>query len=267
MKRFFFIEQASFILSLTKRDLASRFKGSLLGALWLVINPLFTFALFYTVFSMILKVRWASVLPDGSTVEQPGSLSLFTGLIVFWFFSDCLTRAPGLMRENVSYIKKVVFPLEILPIVVVLGALFTALVNWCMLFIFYLFVVGMPTWHILYLPLIFLILAVGTLGVVYGLSALGVYIPDIRAMVVPISLMFMFLTPIMYPISFVPEKLRIFIMLNPLTGVVESLRQILFGATSPSILILSALTLTALILCFLGYFGFQKLRKGFADVI
>ena len=150
---------------------------------------------------------------------------------------------------------------------VVLSTLFTALVNWCMLFIFYLFVVGIPSWHILYLPLIFLIFAVGTLGIVYVLSALGVYIPDIKAMAGPISLMFMFLTPIMYPISFVPESLRVLIMLNPLTGIVESLRQILFDATSPSILIMSSLAFGALAFCPLGYLGFKKLRKGFADVI
>lgn len=267
MKNIFFIKHAHFMWSLTKRDIAMRFRGSLLGAVWLLINPLFTFALYFTVFSVIMKVRWSTINSDGTVVEHPGALLLFSGLIAYWFFSECLTRAPGLMRENVSYVKKVVFPLEILPIVAVLSALFTACVNLCLLFIFYLFVIGIPSWHILYIPLLFLILALGSLGVVYVLSALGVYIPDIRSLIGPISMMFMFLTPIMYPLSFVPKKLQVYIKLNPLTGVVETLRQVLFEATSPSITSLAVLTISALLLCFSGYWSFQKLRKGFADVI
>lgn len=267
MKKFFFIEQSTFIWSLTKRDIAMRFRGSLLGAVWLLINPLFTLALYFTIFSVIMKVRWATINPDGTVVEHPGALLLFAGLIAYWFFSECLNRAPGLMRENVSYVKKVVFPLEILPIVAVLSALFTAGVNLCLLFIFYLFVIGIPSWHVLYIPLIFLILSLGNLGVVYVLSTLGVYIPDIRSLTGPISMMFMFLTPIMYPLSLIPEKMRAYIKLNPLTDVVEILRQVLFEATSPSTSTMAILTISAFVLCFLGYLSFQKLRKGFADVI
>lgn len=205
--------------------------------------------------------------PDGQSVEQPGALALFTGLIAYMFFSECITRAPSLMRENSGYIKKVVFPLGVIPVVAVLSALFSAGVNFCLLLVFYLFFVGVPTWHIIFFPLLFLALAIGTLGIVYGLSALGVYLPDLKAVIGPISLAFMFLTPIMYPLSLVPEKMQKVVLLNPLSTIVEGLRSVLFEQTPPTLREIGILTVTALCLLLIGFYSFKKLRKGFADVI
>lgn len=255
------------IAGLTKRDIATRFRGSLLGALWLVINPLFLLSLYYYVFSFILNIRWQTVMPDGRTVEQSGTLSLFAGLIAYTFFSECLIRAPGLMRENVSYIKKVVFPLAVLPVVATLSALFSAGVNFCLLLIFYVFSVGMPPWEVIAFPFFFLLLALGTLGVVFGMSALGMYLPDLKAVVGPVATAFMFMTPIMYPASMVPESVRAIVRYNPLAIVVEGLRASLFNVAWPGVHEILLLGAICAALAALGVFGFMKLRKGFADVI
>jgi len=263
----FSLEKAHLMVSLAKRDIALRFRGSWLGMLWLAINPLFSLGLYYYVFSVVFKVRWQSISPDGQISERPGALSLFTGLIAFMFFSECLTRAPGLIRENHSYVKKVVFPLEVLPLAAVGGALFSAGVNFCIFLIFYLCTLGLPSWHIVFCPLIFLILAVGTLGVVYGLSALGMYLPDLKSLMGPVSMAVMFLTPIMYPLSLVPERLRWVVRLNPLTPIVEGLRKALFDKALPSVPGLLILLSAALIFLALGFYGFSRLRRGFADVL
>jgi len=262
-----FIEQTYFVLSLAKRDIAIRFRGSLLGAVWLVINPLFTLGLYYYVFSVIFKVRWTSVSPDGHVVEQPAALSLFIGLIAFWFFSDCITRAPSLIRENSSYVKKVVFPLGTLPVMAVLSALFSACVNLCLLLIFYVCSIGLPSWYVIFCPVLFIILATGTLGVVYGLSALGMYIPDLKSLMGPISMAIMFLTPIMYPLKNVPGRLQKVVQLNPLSSIVEGLRNVFFDHVMPSLSGMLILSIVAVLLLAFGFYGFKKLRKGFADVL
>lgn len=255
------------ILSLTRRDIAMRFRGSLLGALWLVINPLFLLSLYYYVFSFILKIRWQSVAPDGASVSQPGALALFAGLIAFMFFSECFTRAPSLMRENASYVKKVVFPLAVLPVVATLSSLFSAAVNFVLLLLFFVFTVGIPPLGVLAFPLFFLLLALGTLGIVFGLSALGMYLPDLKAVVGPVATAFMFITPIMYPASMVPESVREIVLLNPLAIVVEGLRASLFNMNWPGAREVLLLAGGSLFLAVLGFLGFMKLRKGFADVI
>jgi lipopolysaccharide transport system permease protein len=257
----------SITLNLTRRDIAARFRGSLLGAFWLVINPLFMLALYYYVFSFILKVRWLILKQNGQSVEQPGALALFCGLIAYLFFAECITRAPALICENSNYVKKVVFPLSVLPVVAVLSSFFSACVNSCLLLLFYLFSVGLPSWHIIFFPLFLLALATATLGVVYGLSALGVYLPDLKAVMGPVSLAFMFLTPIMYPLSLVPQKMRTVVLLNPLSTIVEGLRNALFEQTPPSPHEAGVLAAVAFGLLFLGFHAFKKLRKGFADVI
>jgi lipopolysaccharide transport system permease protein len=252
---------------LTKRDIAARFRDSLLGAVWSVVNPLFSLAIYYYVFSIIFQARWAILRPDGQPADTPSALVIFTGLIAINFFSECLLRAPGLVRENPSYVKKIIFPLEILPLVAVGSALFTAGISLVLLVLFYIWSIGLPGWHILFFPLIFAALTLLALGVVYGLSALGVYLPDLKNVVGPVSMALMFLTPIFYPLSVIPADLRAYILLNPLTTVVEELRRALFAQAAPDGANLLALFAVSLLTLALGFYGFTKLRRGFADVL
>jgi lipopolysaccharide transport system permease protein len=252
---------------LARRDIAARFRGSLLGILWLVLNPLFQLSIYYYVFSLVFKARWAMIRPDGQTLEPPSALVLFVGLIAFSFCSECLIRAPGLIRENPNYVKKVIFPLETLPLVACLSALFNAAVSVGLLFAFHLILIGLPGWQVVFVPLIFAALLLLTLGLVYGLAALGVYLPDLKNVMGAATLALMFLTPVVYPLSAVPEGLRPWILLNPLTVVVEDLRAVLFAQMPPDWPRLLALFAFAACVLALGFFGFHKLRKGFADVL
>lgn len=252
---------------LAKRDFSARFRGSILGAFWMIVNPLFTLAIYYYVFSLIFKARWQVLLPSGEDAEAPSALVLFMGLICFNFFSECFNRAPGLIRENPSYVKKIVFPLEIMPLVSITSALFTATINICLLFLFYVFSVGLPSWQALLLPLTFLPLVIGCLGLVYCLSALGIYLPDLKSLVGPISMSFMFLTPIMYPLSIVPDKIRNYVLLNPLTHIVEQTRAVFFAQTLPMWTHWLVLMGGSVLFLALSFWMFRKLRKGFADVL
>jgi lipopolysaccharide transport system permease protein len=205
--------------------------------------------------------------PGGQLVDLPTAPVLFVGLIAFNFFSECLTRAPGLIRENPSYVKKIIFPLEILPFVVVCSALFTAGIGMVLLVVFYAYLIGMPDWHILFFPVIFAALIMLALGVVYGLSALGVYLPDLKNAVGPVSMALMFLTPIFYPLSIISAEMQSYILMNPLTMVVEELRRALFAQAAPSASSLLVLFGLSAVVLALGFCGFRKLRRGFADVL
>lgn len=252
---------------LAKRDFSARFRGSILGAFWMIINPLFTLAIYYYVFSLIFKARWQVLLPSGEDVEAPSALVLFMGLICFNFFSECFTRAPGLIRENPSYVKKIVFPLEIMPLVSVTSAFFAAMINVCLLLLFFIFSVGLPSWQALLLPITFMPLITVCLGLVYCLAALGVYLPDLKSLVGPIAMSLMFLTPIMYPISVVPESMRGYVLLNPLTHIVEQTRCVFFAQTLPLWPQWLLLMGGSMLFLALSFWLFRKLRKGFGDVL
>jgi lipopolysaccharide transport system permease protein len=262
-----FTASSQLIRDLIKRDIVVRFRGSLLGATWAVVSPLFSLTIYYYVFSFVFKARWEMLRPDGQSVDLPTTPVLFIGLIVFNFFSECLIRAPGLIRENPGYVKKINFPLEILPMVAVFSALFTAGINMILFSFFYIFITGFPTWHAFIFPIIFLPLVMLSLGIVFGLGALCVYLPDLKNIMPPFSMALMFMTPVFYPLGIVPEKLQFYVLLNPLTMVVENLRKILFAQALPSVAVLLSLYGISMLVLVLGFYSFMKLRRGFADVL
>ena len=260
-------QQLYLLISLAKRDFASRFKGAALGLLWAIFTPLFTLAVYYFAFGVVFKVRWQSMGFSSTGTEPPSVLIMFTGLIFFNFFAECLTRAPSLYRENPNYIKKVIFPLELLPIVVIITAAVNACISLVLLTILYIALVGLPGWQILLLPAVFLPLLLGGLGGIYALASLGVYVPDLKNIVTPLSMVFMFLTPIFYPEALVPEQYHWVFMANPLAGVIKQARMLLFTNEFPSLLQYAALLFCGVLLCLCGYLFFKKLRKGFCDVL
>ena len=186
---------------------------------------------------------------------------------MFNLFAECINRAPSLIISNTNYVKKVVFPLEILPWVSLGAALFHSIISLFVWLIVYVIFYGIPHLTVLLLPLIMLPFIFLTMGLSWGLSALGVYLRDISQLVGIFTTALMFLSPIFYPITALPESYQRIMLFNPLTSVIESIRDILFWGRLPDMTILLLFFIVALLIAFLGFAFFQKTRKGFADVL
>jgi lipopolysaccharide transport system permease protein len=251
------------IARLAKREIDARYRGSVLGALWAFVVPLMMLGVYTFVFSMVFQIRW-----DMPTEGQGAfALLLFSGLIIFNLFAECVTRASSLMLENVSYIKKVVFPLEIMPWVSMHVALFNAAVSFVILLVFYLVVHGLPPATILLLPVVVLPLVVLILGLVWFFASVGVFLRDVQPFVGVVTTMMMFLSPIFYPLSAIPETYQSLIHMNPLTFVLNASKAVLFWGQTPQWLDWVLYVLCAWGVGWMGFVWFQKTRKGFADVV
>jgi len=249
--------------ALAGREILGRYRGSVLGVLWSFATPLLMLAVYTFVFGEIFKSRWGA---DGGSKSE-FALLLFLGLIVFNLFAECVNRAPSLMVSNVNYVKKVVFPLEILPGALMLSALFHAVVGLGVWLVAYVLVYGLPCWTAVYLPLIVAPYLVFILGVSWVLASLGVYARDLSQLITIATAALMFLCPIFYPMAAVPEPYRLAIYLNPLTLIVEQVRDAMFWGRGPDPLRLSMYWLFAMAVARAGFSFFQKTRKGFADVL
>ena len=257
------LRNRSLIYAMTKREVIGRYRGSFLGILWSFFNPVFMLTVYTFVFSVIFKARWSA----GSDSKTEFALILFAGLIVFNLFAECTNKAPGLILSNVNYVKKVVFPLEILPWVNLGAVLFHFLISLGVWLIAYLAFFGLPHITVLLLPLVMLPLFLFTMGLTWGLASLGVYLRDATQFIGLVTTVLMFLSPIFYPITAVPEKYRQLVLLNPLAATVEQARDVLFWGRYPDWTIFGAYLLGAALIAWLGFAWFQKTRKGFADVL
>ncbi len=253
------------IVQMTRREVVGRYKGSAMGLVWSFLNPVFMLVVYTIVFSEIFKSRWGGVGADDSKTQF--AVVLFVGMIVLGLFSELLNRAPGLILSNVNYVKKVIFPLEILPVVAVGAALFHSLVSLIVLLTAFLIFNGFLHWTLVFIPLVLLPLVILSLGLAWMLASLGVFIRDAGQTVGIITTVLMFLSPVFYPVTAVPERLRLFIMANPLTFIIEQAREVLIFGHLPSWLGLGIYTIVASVIAWLGYAWFQKTRKGFADVL
>lgn len=251
------------ILALTQREIIGRYQGSYLGILWSFFNPVLMLFVYTFVFSVIFGARWSSQ----SDSKSEFALVLFSGLIIFNIFAECANRAPGLILNNSNYVKKVVFPLEILPWVSLGSALFHATISFSVWLITYLFVVGpppitTPLVAVTVLPLIFFVL-----GFSWAFSALGVYLRDLAQITSVITSILMFLSPIFYPTTAIPEEYRSLLRLNPLTEAIEQGRDVLLWGRIPDLTLFLSCLGGSLLVAYLGFLFFQKTRKGFADVL
>ena len=258
-----FWDNRSLIQVLVKREVVGRYRGSLMGILWSFFNPLLMLAVYTFVFGVVFKSRWSAT--SDSKVEF--ALLLFAGLIVFNLFAECINRSPTLILTNVNYVKKVVFPLEILPWVALGSATFHALVSWSVWLAAYIIFFGVPHVTVLLLPLVILPLMFFIIGLTWWLASLGVYLRDVSQFVGIFVTVIMFLSPIFYPSSALPEWFRSFLIINPLKTVVEQVRDVMFWGKPPDWLTLAITLLISIITAWLGFAWFQKTRKGFADVI
>lgn len=252
------------ILTLVQREVLGRYRGSVLGMLWSFFNPVLLLAVYTFVFSVVFQARWGG---SGSGSKAEFALIMFAGMLVFNLFAECINRAPSLILGNVSYVKKVVFPLEILPWVSFGAACFHALISFGVWLLFYLFIFGLPAPSILLFPLVLLPLTLLTMGFSWLLASLGVYLRDVAQVVGIIVTMCMFLTPIFYPLTAIPEPYRGLLYLNPLTLIIEQTRDLLIFGKGMAWEQYGLLTLSSAAIAWLGFAWFQKTRKGFADVL
>lgn len=246
-----------------RREVLGRYRGSFFGLLWSFLNPLFMLAVFTFFFSVIFQARWGG----GSGSKTEFALLLFVGLIVFNLFAECTNRAPSLIIANVNYVKKVVFPLEILPFVVLLSALFHFLIGLAVWLLAYLVFFGIPSLTVVLLPFVLLPFCIFLMGISWVLASLGVYLRDVSQFIGLVTTALMFLSPIFYPASAFPENYRYILYLNPITTVVELARDVMFWGKTPNLLILGMYWLVTLGIAWLGFAWFQKTRRGFADVL
>lgn len=241
-----------------------RYRGSVLGLLWSFFNPVLMLAVYTFVFSIVFKARWNSAMSES---RGEFALILFSGLMMFNFFAESVNRAPTLILSNVNYVKKVVFPLELLPVVLLGAAGFHLVMSLLVWLAFYVALGGVPHWSLVQLPLAILPLILVTLGICWLLAALGVYLRDVAQVVGVATSVLLFLSPIFYPVTALPGTLRLVMQLNPLAFAVEESRKVMIlgGAIDWSLWGVHAAF--AAVLAWLGYACFQKVRKGFADVL
>jgi lipopolysaccharide transport system permease protein len=251
------------IWQLTRREIAARYKGSVLGLLWSFVNPVLMLAVYTFVFSVAFRARWGT----GGDGKAEYAVVLFAGMIVYGLFSECVTRAPGLILANVNYVKKVFFPLEILIWVVTGSALFHAGISLIVLLLFNGIIAASVHWTALLLPLVVLPLIFFTLGLVWILASAGVFLRDIGQTVGIATTALLFLSPVLYPATMLPEKYRLLILLNPLTFIIDQARGVLLWGRFPDWATLGAYLLGGWIVSCLGFFWFQRTRNGFADVL
>ena len=253
------------IVQMTKREVVGRYKGSAMGLAWSFLNPLFMLVVYTFVFSEIFKSRWGGIGGDDSKTQF--AVVLFVGMIVLSLFSEVFNRAPGLILANVNYVKKVVFPIEILPVIAMGAALFHSLISLGVLLAAFALFNGYLHWTVIFIPLILLPLVILSTGLAWMLASLGVFLRDVGQTIGLISTVLMFLAPVFYPVTAVPERFRPFIMANPLTFIIEQAREVLIWGHLPNWIGLGIYTLVATIIAWAGYAWFQKTRKGFADVL
>jgi lipopolysaccharide transport system permease protein len=251
------------VQSMVKREINGRYRGSIMGLMWSFVNPILMLAVYTFVFSVVFKARWQG----GSESKTEFALIVFSGLMIFNLFAESINRSPTLIVGNVSYVKKVVFPLELLTLIAFSSAFFHFLISLMVWIVFFCIFFGFPPVTIFWLPIILIPLALSTLGLSWFLASLGVYIRDVAQFVSIFLTVLMFLSPIFYPMSTLPQEYHLFMKINPLTFVVEQARAVMIFGDSMNLREWFIQMMLSLLIAFLGFYWFQKTRKGFADVI
>lgn len=252
------------IMQMSKREVMGRYKGSVMGLAWSFFNPIFMLTVYTFVFSVIFKSRWGN---GGEESNTGFAVVMFVGMIVHGLFAETLNRAPSLILSNINYVKKVVFPLEVLPVIAMCVSLFHTVISIGVLLAAYILYKGFIPWTVIFIPFVLFPLVIISLGMAWMLSSLGVFLRDVAQTIGLVTTVMMFLSPVFYPLTAVPERFRPFIMANPLTFIIEQAREVLIWRHQPDWAGLGIYTLFATVVAWAGYAWFQKTRKGFADVL
>lgn len=259
------IKNRRLIAQMTKREVVGRYRGSIIGLAWSFFNPLLMLAIYTFVFSVVFNARWSGIGQESTKMDF--AIIFFGGLIMYGVFAECVNRAPTTILGNANYVKKVVFPLEILPVITCGSALFHAAVSIAVLLLAQLVFEGRVPWTAVLFPLVMAPLVMATMGVAWCLSALGVYVRDINQVTGMITTMMMFLSPIFFPMSAMPEEFRSLIAINPLVYFLEEGRNTLIFGVVPDMLHLVYAWVASIAVAAAGFAVFQKMRNGFSDVL
>ncbi|WP_410209794.1 ABC transporter permease [Aquirhabdus sp.] len=252
------------IFQMARRDVIGRYKGSVFGLAWSFFNPIFLLVIYTFVFSVVFQSRWGT---DPNESKTQFAIVLFSGMIVHGLFSEVLNRSSGLILSNKNYVKRVVFPLEILPVIEICAALFHSMISLGVLLCAYAIFNGNIQWTVIFVPLVFLPLIILTLGISWFLASLGLYVRDMGQTVSILTMVLMFMSPVFYPVSRLPPEFQPWLLANPLTFIIEQAREVIIWGHLPDFTGLLIYTGVAILIAWLGFAWFQKTRKGFADVI
>lgn len=256
--------QYNLIFQLVKREISARYRGSALGILWSLITPLCMLAIYMFIFSQVFNARWGAAIV---TNKLEFSLAVFSGLTLNNIFIECLNRAPGIIVGNTNYVKRVVFPLQSLPVVAFISSLFNACINIVILLVAEIAIKGYIPATAIYFPAILMPFILTMMGVYWILSAIGVFLRDLSHITGIATMALMFLSPIFYPIEAIAMPYRRLLYLNPMTYVIESARNAIVFGKAPSMTPLIAFYICGFAIYFLGYWMFSRMKKGFCDVI
>ena len=253
----------SLVWELSKREVLGRYRGASFGLAWSVISPFLMLAVYAFAFGTVMKSRW----PQQAGGDHPYAIILFVGLIMHGFVADCLIRAPTLITSNTNFVKRVVFPLDILPWPMVLSTLFHSFISAIVLAVLVLF-----TEHHLYptfvlLPLVFFPLVLLVMGLSWVLASLGVYFRDINQVMPVIVTALLFLSSAIIPVSILPPELQIVFHLNPLTFFIDEARLVLLNGSQPHWQMLGVALVGGFLVSWLGHVWFSTTQRGFADVL
>lgn len=251
------------VRQLTKRDVIGRYRGSMFGVVWSFFNPLLLLVVYTFVFAHIFKSRWG--LPNEGKSEF--AIVLFVGMIIHTLFAECTNRAPSLVVSNPNYVKKIVFPLECLPWMVVGAAVFHAMVSTLALLLAQMVVLHALPITVIAFPLVLLVFLPAVVGTVWLLSATGVFVRDLHQAVGILTVALLFLAPVFYPSSIIREPYRNLLLLNPLTFVIEQSRDVLIWGRWPDWMGLVLYGLGSSLFAWVALRWFQRARTGFADVL
>lgn len=256
--------QRHLVTQLTGREITGRYRSSVLGLFWSFVTPLVNLALYTFVFGIVFRARWPGT-GTGNLAEY--GLMLFAGMTAFAVFNECLTRSATLVVSSPNYVKKVVFPLEILPVSVLGAALFHAGISVLILTAARQVVLGSMTWTVLLVPVVLLPMVLLSLGVSWLLASLGVFFRDLVHTVTLLSQALMLTTPIFYAVEAVPEPFRTIVSCNPLTPIVENMRRVSVTGALPQWDDLGVSLLVGVIVLSAGHAWFAATKRAFADVI
>ena len=254
------------VWAMAKREVLARYRGSAMGLAWSFFYPVLMLCVYTFVFGVIFKARWGV----GAQTDEPMSrfaVILFAGLVVYGMFAESISKAPTLITGNAAYVKKVVFPLEILPLSGVISAVIHMMFGLLVLLLAQLFGSGSIPLTALAFPLVVLPFILATTGVSWFLAATGTYLRDLAQIAPLMATVLLFLAPVFYPITAVPERFRPLIELNPITGLVDAVRGVLVFGRLPDPTWLLGQYIVALLIALAGLYWFRLLRKGFADVL
>lgn len=251
------------VFYLSRQRIASRYRASALGVSWVLLSPALSLAIYTLVFGVIFKPRWAA----GETDTTQYALLLYLGLCAYWFVSECLAEAPGLVVQHAHYVKKVVFPLDVLSWVSIATALFHGSVRLGVFAVAYLCLHGRLPITFVLLPLVWIPLLWMTLGLSWLLSSVGVFVRDLGEFVALALTAILFLSPVFYSIESVPPSFRWLMEWNPLTQPIVQLREVAYFGRLPDLRAWLVIAAVSYAVAWLGHVFFLRSRRSFADVL